>query len=100
MKAGCAAPLMAMHVLHKLGVKPKRPLYFTYVMSEENGGREFGVDSIIERGYFAKECIVMEPSNNLAVVPAIQGEFYFTIEVQGLSYHMFQERMPLNLPLS
>lgn len=88
MKAGCAAPLMAMHVLHKLGVKPKRPLYFTYVMSEENGGREFGVDSIIERGYFAKECIVMEPSNNLAIVPAIQGEFYFTIEVQGLSYHI------------
>lgn len=88
MKAGDAAPLMAMHVLHELGIKPKRPLYFTYVMSEENGGREFGVDSIIERGYKAKECIVMEPSNNLAIVPAIQGEFYFTITVQGLSYHI------------
>lgn len=88
MKAGCAAPLMAMHVLKELGIKPKRPLYFSYVMSEENGGREFGVDSIIERGYQAKECIVMEPSNNLAIVPAIQGEFYFTITVYGLSYHI------------
>ena len=88
MKAGCASPLMAMHVLHELGIRPKRPLYFSYVMSEENGGREYGVDSIIERGYKAKECIVMEPSNNLAIVPAIQGEFYFTITVQGLSYHI------------
>ena len=88
MKAGDAAPLMAMHVLHELGIKPKRPLYFSYVMSEENGGREYGVDSIIDRGYKAKECIVMEPSNNLAIVPAIQGEFYFTITVQGLSYHI------------
>lgn len=88
MKAGCASPLMAMHVLNELGIKPKRPLYFSYVMSEENGGREFGVDSIISRGYKAKECIVMEPSNNLAIVPAIQGEFYFTITVQGLSYHI------------
>lgn len=88
MKAGCAAPLMAMHVLNELGIKPKRPLYFSYVMSEENGGREFGVDSIINRGYKAKECIVMEPSNNLAIVPAIQGEFYFTITVYGLSYHI------------
>ena len=88
MKAGCAAPLMAMHVLNQLGIKPKRPLYFSYVMSEENGGREFGVDSIIARGYNAKECIVMEPSNNSAIVPAIQGEFYFTITVQGLSYHI------------
>lgn len=88
MKAGDAAPLMAMHVLHTLGIKPKRPLYFSYVMSEENGGREFGVDSIINRGYKAKECIVMEPSNNCAIVPAIQGEFYFTITVQGLSYHL------------
>lgn len=88
MKAGDAAPLMAMHVLRELGIKPKRQLYFSYVMSEENGGREFGVDSIINRGYTAKECIVMEPSNNLAIVPAIQGEFYFTISVQGLSYHI------------
>lgn len=88
MKAGCAAPLMAMHVLKELGIRPKRPLYFSYVMSEENGGREFGVDSIIDRGYKAKECIVMEPSNNLAIVPAIQGEFYFTITVYGLSYHI------------
>ena len=88
MKAGCAAPLMAMHVLHELGIKPGRPLYFSYVMSEENGGREYGVDSIISRGYKAKECVVMEPSNNLAIVPAIQGEFYFTITVQGLSYHI------------
>lgn len=88
MKAGDATPLMAMHVLKELGIKPKRPLYFSYVMSEENGGREFGVDSIIDRGYTAKECIVMEPSNNLAIVPAIQGEFYFTITVQGLSYHI------------
>ena len=88
MKAGCAAPLMAMHVLRELGIRPRRLLYFSYVMSEENGGREFGVDSIIERGYKAKECIVMEPSNNLAIVPAIQGEFYFTITVQGLSYHL------------
>ena len=69
MKAGCAAPLMAMHVLKELGIRPKRPLYFSYVMSEENGGREFGVDSIIERGYKAKECIVMELSTNLANVP-------------------------------
>lgn len=30
----------------------------------------------------------MEPSNNLAIVPAIQGEFYFTITVYGLSYHI------------
>lgn len=88
MKSGCASPLMAMFILSKLGIKPKRPLYFTYVMSEENGGREHGVDSIIERGYFAKECIVMEPSNNLAIVPAIQGEFYFTITVYGRSYHI------------
>lgn len=88
MKAGCTAPLMAMLVLHKLGIKPKRTLYLSYVMSEENGGREYGVDSIIKRGYFADECIVMEPSNNLAIVPAIQGEFYFTVEVEGLSYHI------------
>lgn len=88
MKAGCAAPLMAMHVLHSLGIKPRRSVYFSYVMSEENGGREFGVDSIIARGYKANECIVMEPSNNLAIVPAIQGEFYFTITVHGLSYHI------------
>ena len=88
MKAGCAAPLMAMHVLKELGIHPKRPLYFSYVMSEENGGREYGVDSILARGYCAKECVVMEPSNNLAIVPAIQGEFYFTITVYGLSYHI------------
>lgn len=88
MKAGGAAPLMAMLVLSKLGLRPKRPVYFTYVMAEENGGREVGVDSIIRRGYMAKDCVVTEPSNNLTIVPCMQGEFYFTITVYGKSYHL------------
>lgn len=88
MKAGGAAPVMAMRVLQELGLKPRRPVYLTYVMSEENGGREVGVDSIVNRGYMAKECIVMEPSDNLSIRPCIQGEFYYAITVYGKSYHL------------
>lgn len=88
MKSGGAAAIMAMYVLNSLGIRPKRPVYLTYVMSEENGGREVGVDSIIGRGYTAKECIVPEPSDNLSIRPYIQGEFYYTITVYGKSYHL------------
>lgn len=88
MKSGSAAPLMAMVLLHSLGIKPRRPLLFSYVMSEETGGRQYGVDSIMDRGYIAKECIVMEPTNDLHIVPAVQGEFYFRIRVKGKSYHL------------
>ena len=88
MKAGGAAPLMAMMILNRMGIKPKRPVYFTYVMSEENGGREKGVDSIVERGYMAKDCVVTEPSHDLEIYPYMQGEFYFTITVNGKSYHL------------
>lgn len=88
MKAGGAAVAMAMHVLKELGLKPRRPVYLTYVMSEENGGRAAGIDSIIDRGYMAKECIVMEPSDDLSIRPYIQGEFYYAICVYGKSYHL------------
>lgn len=88
MKAGGAASIMAAYVLNELGIRPRRPVYLTYVMSEENGGREVGVDSIVDRGYMARECIVTEPSDNLSIRPWIQGEFYYRITVYGKSYHL------------
>lgn len=87
MKAGNVAAAMAVASLRRSGIRLGGDVILTFVSSEESGNRRVGIDSIIERGYKAPTCLVMEPSD-LAVIPAINGEFYFRLKVTGKSGHI------------
>ena len=87
MKSGNAASIMAVKVLSELNIPLQYDSYFGFVMTEESGNREYGVDSIVKRGYKADSAIVMEPTH-LKIVPAVQGEFYFKITIKGKSSHI------------
>ena len=94
MKSGNASSLMAVKVLSDLGYPMFRDTYFGFVMTEESGNREYGVDSIIGRGYAAKSAVIMEPTN-MRIVPAIQGEFYFKITIKGKSSHIASRHLSI-----
>lgn len=87
MKAGNIAAIMAVVALKETGIRLADDVILGFVSSEESGNRTVGVDSMVKRGYRAPTCIVMEPTN-LEVVPAVQGEFYFRLEVYGKSCHI------------
>lgn len=87
MKAGNIAAAMAAVALQRAGIRLNGDVILTFVSSEESGNRSVGIDSIIKRGYSAPTCLVMEPSD-LAVIPAINGEFYFRLKVTGKSGHI------------
>jgi acetylornithine deacetylase len=87
MKGGSAAAIMAAIALAKSGVKLKGDAYLSFVMTEETGNRKFGVDAIVDRGYSADACLVMEPTD-LTVTPAVNGEFYFKLKIKGRSAHI------------
>lgn len=87
MKAGNIAAAMAAVALQRTGIRLAGDVILTYVSSEESGNRAVGIDSVIKRGYCAPTCLVMEPSD-LAVIPAINGEFCFRLKVTGKSGHI------------
>ncbi|HEY9594408.1 MAG TPA: M20/M25/M40 family metallo-hydrolase, partial [Spirochaetia bacterium] len=85
--------------LAKSGVTLKGDAYLSYVMTEETGNRKYGVDAIVDRGYSADACLVMEPTN-LVVTPAVDGEFYFKLTIKGRSAHIAARHLsiyPANL---
>jgi len=61
MKGPLAAALLAIHVIHDLGIELQGDLLFESVIGEEQG--EAGTLTCIERGYAADFALVAEPTN-------------------------------------
>ena len=84
MKGGLAAASIAVRVVQKLGVSPRRPILIQSVTGEETGG--IGSLSAILRGYRADAAVIIEPSR-LAMRPVHSGALDFRCRVQGLPTH-------------
>jgi acetylornithine deacetylase len=85
MKAGIAASVAAMAVLHRAGVPLAAPVVLAAVVDEEESG--LGVRGMLERGGFeAAGAIVPEPTE-LQTIIACRGNCYVDVEVRGRSAH-------------
>lgn len=87
MKASLAAMVMAVELLHSLGVKLKGDLIIQSVVDEEGGGN--GTLACVERGYKSDAAIVGEPTG-LNIQPAHMGFLFHEIEVEGKAIHSSQ----------
>lgn len=71
-------------MLKERGLHPPCDLIFHFVVEEENGGN--GTLAMIRRGVKAEAAIVLEASE-FAVIPAVRGAVWFTLEVHGRAAH-------------
>lgn len=95
MKGGNAAFLWAIRALAATGIQLKGDLLATMVSGEETGSHKIGVDSLAESGYTAPFCIIAEPTD-MQVAPANVGEFYFLIQIKGLSTSLVSRHRAVN----
>jgi acetylornithine deacetylase len=84
MKGGVTAMLVAVEVLHKLGVKLKGDVVFTTVVDEEIGG--MGSLAMVDRGFRADAGIMTEPSAN-RIAPICHGILWGRILIDGIGGH-------------
>lgn len=70
--------------LKERGIRPPCDLIFHFVVEEENGGN--GTLAMIQRGVKAEAAIVLEASE-FAIIPAVRGAVWFTLEVYGRAAH-------------
>lgn len=87
MKGGIVAFFWAARLLREAGIKLRGNVILTATIAEESGHHELGIDSVFSRGYSAPLCILGEPTN-MEVAPAVMGEFYFKLRVDGKSSHI------------
>ncbi len=95
MKGGNAAFLWAIRALGDTGIQLKGDLLATMVSGEETGNHKIGVDCLAEAGYTAPFCIIAEPTD-MRIAPANMGEFYFMIQIQGLSTSLVSRHLAVN----
>ncbi|MFQ3545648.1 peptidase [Halobacillus rhizosphaerae] len=84
MKGGNVSMLLAIKVLHSLGVKLKGDVIFQSVIEEESGGT--GTLAAVLKGYKADAAIIPEPTN-LKIFPKQQGSMWFRVHIKGRSAH-------------
>jgi len=87
MKGGIVAFLWAAYLLREAGITLRDNVILTATIAEESGHHELGIDSVFDRGYSAPLCLLAE-ATNMEIAPALVGEFYFRVRVDGKSSHI------------
>lgn len=93
MKAGIAAMVTALRVLHALGLEPAGPLVLQSVVEEECTGN--GALACLERGYRADAAIIPEPFHE-TVLRSQVGVLWLSVEVLGRPAHVYQAQRGVN----
>ena len=88
MKGGGTAMLYAAKALKELNIKLRGDFLLTYVDGEESGEAEFGIWSLIDKGYTADIGIMCEPTGLQNIYNKSKGEIYFEIKITGQSTHI------------
>jgi succinyl-diaminopimelate desuccinylase len=84
MKGSVAAMAVAFAALHRIGLRPPRPLALAAVVGEETGG--LGTSALGAEGTPADLAVVGEPSD-FAVIPAHRGVYRCDVVVHGRAAH-------------
>ena len=87
MKGAVAAAAMTLRLLGEAGVRLRGDVTLAACAGEESGQRALGCDAVLDRIGPTDLAIFPEPSN-FAVYPAIKGEIYFRLTVEGQSTHI------------
>lgn len=91
MKGGVCAMVMALHVLHRVGVRLRGDVSVVTVVDEETGG--MGSLAAVERGCKADAGIMTEPTE-LKIVPMCRGILWGRIRLRGKSGHVEIKQPP------
>lgn len=90
MKGGLIAAVFALRAIAATGAELRGDLMLHAVVGEEMMDHELGTTAVLERGYATDAAVVAEPAPHgtpLAVCPATEGIFWFTLSIRGKGAH-------------
>lgn len=85
MKAGMAAAISALEILHALSIRLRGDVVVASVVDEEAGG--MGTLAVVDRGYRADGAIIPEPTD-LNVAPLCRGILWGRLTIPGRASHI------------